>query len=150
MARPNVLLTRRWPDAVEQRLGQSYEVTLNERDLPMDRGALVEALRTQDAVCPTVTDGLGHTRSAVVGGGTPYARDDRDCAASPRRFEELTESIGGCFPRIPSRGRKERQAAGRGELDHRGPPGFDHAVLRRDRIAERSFHARGQVLTMAR
>src|SRR5439155_6424982 len=97
-----------------------------------------------------VADGQRHTRSAVVGGGTPNARDDRDCAASPRRLEELTESIGGCFPRIPSRGRKERQAAGRGELDHRGPPGFDHAVLRRDRIAERSFHARGQVLTMAR
>ena len=69
MARPNVLLTRRWPDAVERRLAQSYEVSVNEHDLAMDRGALVEALRTHDAICPTVTDALGGDLLDEAGAG---------------------------------------------------------------------------------
>ena len=58
MARPKVLLTRRWPEAVERRLGERYEVALNEADTPMDAAALAEALRSHDAVCPTVSDSL--------------------------------------------------------------------------------------------
>lgn len=55
-ARPRILLTRRWPEAVEQRLAQRYDVTLNEGDRPMDRAALIQAMRDHDALCPTVTD----------------------------------------------------------------------------------------------
>jgi lactate dehydrogenase-like 2-hydroxyacid dehydrogenase len=58
MARPKVLLTRRWPEAVEQHLQGRYEVTLNTADTPMSQEAMAEALRTHDAVCPTVTDDL--------------------------------------------------------------------------------------------
>jgi glyoxylate reductase len=57
-SRPKVLLTRRWPQAVEARLGEAYELTINADDQPLSPDALAEALRTQDAVCPTVTDGL--------------------------------------------------------------------------------------------
>jgi lactate dehydrogenase-like 2-hydroxyacid dehydrogenase len=58
MARPKVLLTRRWPEAVERRLSERYETMLNETDAPMDAAALAEALRGFDAVCPTVSDVL--------------------------------------------------------------------------------------------
>ncbi|MBA4089073.1 MAG: D-glycerate dehydrogenase [Sphingobium sp.] len=55
-ARPRILLTRRWPDIVEQRLAASYDVTLNEGDRPMDAVALAQAMCDHDALCPTVTD----------------------------------------------------------------------------------------------
>lgn len=58
MARPRILLTRRWPEAVEQHLEDRYEVRLNEADRPMDAEALSKALRDHDAVCPTVSDVL--------------------------------------------------------------------------------------------
>jgi lactate dehydrogenase-like 2-hydroxyacid dehydrogenase len=56
MARPKVLLTRRWPEPVERRLGERYEVSLNSSDEPMTAEAISEALRDFDAVCPTVSD----------------------------------------------------------------------------------------------
>ena len=54
--RPRIALTRRWPEAVEQRLAATYDVTLNEDDRPMDTAALAQAMRDHDALCPTVTD----------------------------------------------------------------------------------------------
>jgi lactate dehydrogenase-like 2-hydroxyacid dehydrogenase len=56
MARPKVLLTRRWPEPVERRLGERYEVSLNRSDEPMTAEAISQALRDYDAVCPTVSD----------------------------------------------------------------------------------------------
>ncbi len=58
MSRPSVLLTRRWPEAVERHLAERYEVTLNAADTPMDARAMAEALKAHDAVCPTVSDAL--------------------------------------------------------------------------------------------
>jgi lactate dehydrogenase-like 2-hydroxyacid dehydrogenase len=55
-ARPRLLLTRRWPRAVEEHLVQLYDVQRNETDEPLDRAALAAALATCDAVCPTITD----------------------------------------------------------------------------------------------
>ena len=59
MARPKVLLTRRWPEAVERHLMERYEVTLNTADVPLSNPQLRDAMRTQDALCPTVTDSIG-------------------------------------------------------------------------------------------
>jgi len=56
MARPKILLTRRWPEAVERRLAERYEASFNLGDQPMDAGALGAALRDHDAFCPTVSD----------------------------------------------------------------------------------------------
>ena len=42
-ARPKVLLTRRWPEAVERHLAERYELTVNEADQPMGPDALAEA-----------------------------------------------------------------------------------------------------------
>lgn len=64
MTKPRILLTRRWPEAVEARLAASYAVTLNETDVPMDAAALAQAMRDHDALCPTVTDKI--TRDVIL------------------------------------------------------------------------------------
>ncbi len=67
MTKPRILLTRRWPEAVEARLVASYDVTRNESDVPMDAAALVQAMRDYDALCPTVTDKI--TRDVLLAEG---------------------------------------------------------------------------------
>ena len=56
MSRFKVIVTRRWPTDVENKLRESYDVELNEADKPMDIAELQAALRNADAVCPTVSD----------------------------------------------------------------------------------------------
>ncbi|MCQ8129574.1 D-glycerate dehydrogenase, partial [Methylomonas sp. WSC-6] len=53
-----VLVTRRWPAAVEAKLLQLYDVTLNRDDRPLSPEELKQALQQYDAVCPTVCDSL--------------------------------------------------------------------------------------------
>ena len=55
-ARPRILLTRRWTEAVERNLAARYEVTVNEADFPLTAEQLRIAMRDYDALCPTVTD----------------------------------------------------------------------------------------------
>lgn len=54
--RPRLLLTRKWPAAVEQHLAERYDVTCNASDTPLGAGELRAAMRDFDALCPTVTD----------------------------------------------------------------------------------------------
>ncbi|MEO0831350.1 MAG: NAD(P)-dependent oxidoreductase, partial [Pseudomonadota bacterium] len=54
--RLKVVVTRRLPDAVETRLSELFEVTLNPSDTPMPRDALVAAMRDADVLVPTITD----------------------------------------------------------------------------------------------
>jgi lactate dehydrogenase-like 2-hydroxyacid dehydrogenase len=61
MNRPRVLITRRLPEAVHERLKKSYEVTANADDRPLSRDELTRALREYDAVVPTITDRLDGT-----------------------------------------------------------------------------------------
>lgn len=56
MVKPSVLVTRRWPEAVEAQLAQTYEVKLNRADRPLTPAELREAMTRFDAVLPTVTD----------------------------------------------------------------------------------------------
>jgi lactate dehydrogenase-like 2-hydroxyacid dehydrogenase len=56
MSKPRVIVTRRWPEEVERRLEQVFDVQLNTEDRPMDQAALKAALGAADAVFPTVTD----------------------------------------------------------------------------------------------
>ena len=56
MRTPKVIVTRRWPEQVETKLKELYEVQFNENDQPMSAEQLKEALRSADAVLPTVTD----------------------------------------------------------------------------------------------
>ena len=56
MAKPSVLVTRRWPEAVEAQLARDYDVTLNRRDQPLSASDFRDAIGRFDAVLPTVTD----------------------------------------------------------------------------------------------
>ena len=56
MNRPKVLVTRRWPSAVESALKQRYDVSFNQSDTPLSAEQLKQALGDYDAVLPTVTD----------------------------------------------------------------------------------------------
>jgi lactate dehydrogenase-like 2-hydroxyacid dehydrogenase len=58
MPRPRILVTRRWPAAVEAVLSERFDVTLNARDVALDAAELALALRDYDAVLPTVSDKL--------------------------------------------------------------------------------------------
>nr|WP_295109237.1 D-glycerate dehydrogenase [uncultured Caulobacter sp.] len=54
--KPKILISRSWPDAVQQRLAACYDVTLNAADTPMTITQLRAAMAEYDAVCPTVSD----------------------------------------------------------------------------------------------
>jgi lactate dehydrogenase-like 2-hydroxyacid dehydrogenase len=56
--RHRILLTRRWPAPVEQYLSDRFDTTLNTDDVALSSAALVAAMRSYDALCPTVTDAL--------------------------------------------------------------------------------------------
>jgi lactate dehydrogenase-like 2-hydroxyacid dehydrogenase len=58
MTAPKVLLTRRWPEQVERYLAEAYDLSLGPTEGRLDSAGLIEALRTYDAVCPTVSDKL--------------------------------------------------------------------------------------------
>ncbi len=53
-----VVVTRRWPQAVEKALAQKYDVELNETDQPFDTNKMRASLAQADAVLSTVTDNL--------------------------------------------------------------------------------------------
>lgn len=55
-AKPRLLVTRRLPAAVEERLCARFDATLNPEDQPLDGAALTAAFRDYDALCPTITD----------------------------------------------------------------------------------------------
>jgi len=58
MSKPKVLITRRWPEAVEKQLQQLYDVQLNQDDRALTADELKFALQNYDAVCPSVCDSL--------------------------------------------------------------------------------------------
>ena len=58
MPRPRILVTRRWPEAVERRLCELFDTTLNTDDHRLSADELRVALRDFDAVLPTVSDRL--------------------------------------------------------------------------------------------
>ena len=87
-SKPRILVTRRWPAAVEQVLAERFDLTLNEGDVPMTVEALADALRTYDAVLPTVSDRLpaelfagGGLRAKILGNyGVGYNHIDTAAA----------------------------------------------------------------------
>ncbi len=73
-SKPRILVTRRWPQAVERALAERFDVVLNEKDVPMSADQLAQALRDFDAVLPTVSDRLpaglfdgGGIRAGILG-----------------------------------------------------------------------------------
>ena len=58
MSKPKVVVTRKWPDEVERRLQELFDVSLNEDDHKMSVAELHSALQSADALCPTVSDSI--------------------------------------------------------------------------------------------
>jgi glyoxylate reductase len=54
--KPLVIVTRKLPDHVETRMRELFDTRLNETDKPMERGGLIEAVKTAEVLVPTVTD----------------------------------------------------------------------------------------------
>ena len=51
-----ILVTRKWPRKVEEKLLESFDTTLNSQDRPLSESELIEAMKSYDALLPTVTD----------------------------------------------------------------------------------------------
>jgi glyoxylate reductase len=66
---PRVRVTRRLMPHVEERMGELFDVSLNENDAPLDRGQLAAAMQDCDVIVPTVTD-------RIDGGLIAQAGDD--------------------------------------------------------------------------
>ena len=56
MVKPSIMVTRRWPAAVEAQLSERFNVAFNKSDKPLGQDDLREAMTSFDAVLPTVTD----------------------------------------------------------------------------------------------
>ncbi len=87
MSKPRVIVTRRWPAAVEEALSARFDTHLNTDDHPFSREELSAALRGADALCPTVTDAIGGdlfgpgVRARVIANyGVGYNHIDVDAA----------------------------------------------------------------------
>ena len=51
-----ILVTRKWPKKVEEKLLSTFDATLNVADQPLSEQELIEGMKTYDALLPTVTD----------------------------------------------------------------------------------------------
>ncbi|MFU0504470.1 2-hydroxyacid dehydrogenase [Pseudaminobacter sp. NGMCC 1.201702] len=58
MMKPRVVVTRRWPAAVERILVERFDATLNTNDVPLGQDQIKAAFRDFDAILPTVSDKL--------------------------------------------------------------------------------------------
>ena len=58
MSKPRVVVSRKWPQEVESKMRELFDVQLNEEDIPMSVSQMHEALQTADAFCPTVSDNV--------------------------------------------------------------------------------------------
>ncbi|SIT18136.1 2-hydroxyacid dehydrogenase [Paracoccus saliphilus] len=90
MEKPKVLVTRRWPEAVETRMTDMFDVTFNETDQPLSPSDIGEAMAVFDAILPTVTDRLSkevfdrpNIRTRILANyGVGFSHIDADAAKS--------------------------------------------------------------------
>ena len=90
MARPKVLLTRRWPETVEARMAEVFDLDLNRADRPLGQEDIRAAMGSYDAILPTVTDRLPapvfempQARTKILANyGVGFAHIDTDAAKS--------------------------------------------------------------------
>ena len=65
--RLSVVVTRRLPEPVENRLGELFEVSLRDSNEPMSRAELVQAVKTADVLVPTLSDRIDSGLIAQAG-----------------------------------------------------------------------------------
>ena len=66
--KPRVVVTRHLMPSVEARMGELFDVVLNQADLPMTRAELIAAMRDADVLVPTVTDRIDAGMLEEAGG----------------------------------------------------------------------------------
>ncbi len=71
MIKPKVVVTRRWPAAVEAALAESFDATFNRADRALTAIERKDAVVGADAVLPTVTDRID---ARVLESGRPRTR----------------------------------------------------------------------------
>ena len=67
MNKPKVIVSRKWPEEVESRMQELFDVQLNGTDTPMTVSEMQAALETADAFCPTVSDNVNAEVLSVAG-----------------------------------------------------------------------------------
>ncbi len=90
MKKPRILVTRRWPEAVEARMAEVFDLELNRSDLPLGEVELRGAMGEYDAILPTVTDrlpaqvfDLPSSRTRILANyGVGFAHIDTEAAKS--------------------------------------------------------------------
>src|SRR3546814_14280417 len=64
---PKVIVTRRLPSAMEARMRELFDVSLNKHDRPMNKADLLAAMRHCAVLVPTVTDHIDASLIAEAG-----------------------------------------------------------------------------------
>ena len=85
---PKVFVTRRLPAAIEARMAELFDLTINADDCPLGTAALARACAEHDVLVPTVTDtitadvigGAGRPLGLLANCGTGYEHIDLDAA----------------------------------------------------------------------
>ena len=88
MSKPKAIVTRRWPEANEERLKKHFDVTFNESDAPFTADQLKDALKNCDVFMPTVTDKVtrevlsveGRTANMIANYGVGFNHIDIEAA----------------------------------------------------------------------
>lgn len=86
--KPRIIVTRRWPAAVEKVLSERFETTFNTSDVPLTQDQLRTAFAEYDAILPTVSDSLpaaafpeGTARTRLLGNfGVGFSHIDTEAA----------------------------------------------------------------------
>ncbi|MCG8273423.1 D-glycerate dehydrogenase [Aquamicrobium sp. NLF2-7] len=86
--KPRIIVTRRWPAAVEKVLSERFETTFNSSDVPLTQDQLRSAFAEYDAILPTVSDSLpaaafpeGTARTRLLGNfGVGFSHIDTEAA----------------------------------------------------------------------
>ena len=90
MSKPKVIVSRKWPEEVESRMQELFDVQLNETDTPMTAAQMQAALQRADAFCPTVSDNVSagvlsvdNLKTRIIGSyGVGFNHIDLDAAKS--------------------------------------------------------------------
>ena len=90
MSKPRVIVSRKWPEEVENRMQELFDVQLNESDVPMTVSQMHGALQGADAFCPTVSDqvnaavlSVDNLKARIIGSyGVGFNHIDLDAARS--------------------------------------------------------------------
>ena len=90
MSKPRVVVSRKWPEEVETRMQELFDVQLNGTDTPMSASQMQAALQDANAFCPTVSDNVNaevlsadNLKAEIIGSyGVGFNHIDLDAARS--------------------------------------------------------------------